>query len=267
MPEHLYRLPPEIVEYYIIDHLHDDKNSLKNCSLVSRSWVPRTRQHLFNEIGFWGPRKLEAWKRTFPNPAVSPAHHVRSLSVPLNKVDATDYSRWIKSFDCITRLEVHDFDQDCSKHQMNVCHGLSKFVKSLRVFCNSSAGLSKFLAFVCSYPSLEDLEVKVARFTDEIDEDEATFQPSTSPLFTGTLKLNCHLEDITSSLLDLPGGLRFKKIVWKVRSPVGELGLQPVMALVERCSDTLECIDIDLKRKRGPCRSCSGWYLTDFRVH
>ncbi|PBK65676.1 hypothetical protein ARMSODRAFT_1022123 [Armillaria solidipes] len=45
MPE----IPIEIIEE-ILDHLHNDKQMLKVCSLVSRGFYPRTRHHLFQSI-------------------------------------------------------------------------------------------------------------------------------------------------------------------------------------------------------------------------
>ena len=39
----------EIFEKFI-DNLHDDKKALKQCALVCRSWVPRSRYHLFASI-------------------------------------------------------------------------------------------------------------------------------------------------------------------------------------------------------------------------
>src|SRR5262245_31431042 len=34
----------------IIDHLHDDKPTLRRCGLVCRSWLPSSRFHLFSTI-------------------------------------------------------------------------------------------------------------------------------------------------------------------------------------------------------------------------
>jgi len=34
-------LPPEILDY-IVDLLHNSPNALKECCLVSKSWIPRT---------------------------------------------------------------------------------------------------------------------------------------------------------------------------------------------------------------------------------
>ncbi|THU77144.1 hypothetical protein K435DRAFT_703039, partial [Dendrothele bispora CBS 962.96] len=42
-------LPQELVDS-IIDHLFDDPVSLKTCALVSKSWLPSTRHHIFHHI-------------------------------------------------------------------------------------------------------------------------------------------------------------------------------------------------------------------------
>jgi hypothetical protein len=54
-------LPPELSDY-IVDLLHDQPETLKWCCLVSKSWVPRTRRHLFGDIAFRYIPDLEAWK-------------------------------------------------------------------------------------------------------------------------------------------------------------------------------------------------------------
>ncbi|KAF9789288.1 hypothetical protein BJ322DRAFT_975360, partial [Thelephora terrestris] len=43
------RLPQEITDY-ILDLLHDEPKTLRQCCLVSRSWTPRTRKHIFGTV-------------------------------------------------------------------------------------------------------------------------------------------------------------------------------------------------------------------------
>ncbi|KAJ7259785.1 hypothetical protein C8J57DRAFT_1515151 [Mycena rebaudengoi] len=45
-PTRIVVLPPELVDK-IIDHLATDRNSLRICCLIARSWVPRSRFNLF----------------------------------------------------------------------------------------------------------------------------------------------------------------------------------------------------------------------------
>ena len=44
-------LPCEILDH-IVDLLHDSQTPLRNCCLVSKPWVARTRRHLFAEVEF-----------------------------------------------------------------------------------------------------------------------------------------------------------------------------------------------------------------------
>ena len=248
MSEPLPRLPSEIVDY-IIDFLHDDRNALKRCCLVSESWIPRARRHLFNEIELDEFSSLKAWGKLFPDPAKSPAYHVRSLVIfGLNvQVEGAEESGCIQSLINVTQSAVYGIENA----KLKFFHNFSPVVKSLRVIAISGP-LSNILALVCSFPLLEDLKYQNFEIINSIDQDGAAFRPSSSPLITGNLILEgCWLEAITVRMLDLPGGLRFRKIVWT--GP----GFWWMAASVERCSHTLEYIDIGFDLPREPRLFCS----------
>ena len=103
-------LPPEITDF-IVDLLHNEPRTLKQCCIVSKSWIPRARRHLFRWIEFDRPAQVDAWKVTFPDPANSPGHHTRSLSVSCLEVftiaDAGGGS-WIQAFSNVVQLRVLD---------------------------------------------------------------------------------------------------------------------------------------------------------------
>lgn len=52
-PSRLPNLPAELQDA-IIDHLHDDKPSLANCSLVCSNWLHSSRLHLFEKLAVKG---------------------------------------------------------------------------------------------------------------------------------------------------------------------------------------------------------------------
>lgn len=100
--------PPEISDH-IVDLLHDDPKTLKKCSLVSKSWVPRARQHLFHEVAFYSLNGLDAWEETFPDPVNSPAYYTRSLHIRCADVLAEELVEkrdWLRAFSNIVRLRV-----------------------------------------------------------------------------------------------------------------------------------------------------------------
>ena len=61
--------------------MHDALDTLRNCCLVPKSWIARTRKHLFANIRFHLERDLLSWKKTFPDPSTSPACYAKTLFV------------------------------------------------------------------------------------------------------------------------------------------------------------------------------------------
>ena len=102
-------LPLEILDD-IIDLLYNKPDALKRCCLVSKSWVPRTRKHLFARIELRSSSNLESWKKTFPDVANSPGYHARSLFACARLVAASDGEEggWIRAFSGIKSLRIDD---------------------------------------------------------------------------------------------------------------------------------------------------------------
>ena len=72
--------PPEILNY-IIDIIHDRPETLRECYLVSKSWVPRTQKQAFGTIRTLSAEHLESRKKAFPDPSNSHVYHIHTLSV------------------------------------------------------------------------------------------------------------------------------------------------------------------------------------------
>ncbi|KAF9644812.1 hypothetical protein BDM02DRAFT_842677 [Thelephora ganbajun] len=241
-------LPPEISEY-IVDLLHNEPDTLERCCLVSRSWVPRTRKHLFADIKFLYSDDLERWKRAFPDPSRYPTHHTHSLMISCPEVvTAADAQEggWIRAFSNVTRLEVSSGFRglDVSEVSLVPFHNFSPVLKSLRVVSESFPCV-QILSLACSFRFLEDLDLTQHIVgVDIIDRDRTVFRPSTSPVLTGTLRvyLPGRIGCATRRLLDLPGGLHFRKLEL---SCFRDDDFRWMSALVVGCSDTLECVDIE----------------------
>jgi len=235
-------LPREILDY-TVDLLHDKPDALKQCCLVSKSWVPRTRKYLFASINFNRANDLEAWGETFPDPGNSPAYHTRSLFVGCPRsVTAADAKEggWIRAFSRVVRLEVHTHRTYCPATALVPFHNFSPALKSLRLI--NTLPYSRVFNLVCSLPLLENLSIHDFWIL-EAGYDGIDFQHSTSPLLTGTFEL-CSgggMGPTVRQLLDLPGGFHFRKLAltWYC-----DEDLRWITALVVGCSDTLECFDI-----------------------
>ncbi|KAF9642424.1 hypothetical protein BDM02DRAFT_3124560, partial [Thelephora ganbajun] len=240
-------LPPEICDY-IVDLLHNEPDTLERCCLVSRSWVPRTRKHLFADIKFLYSDDLERWKKAFPDPSGSPTHHTHTLTVGcLQVVTVTDAQEggWIRAFSNVTRLVLGGTRELCdSAVSLVPFHGFSPVLKSLHV-TSKIFPCAQILNLACSFRFLEDLDLAQRRAdVGIVDWDRTVFQPSTLPVLTGTLRvyLSGRMGSVTRRLLDLPGGLHFRKLVL---SCCFDGNFRWMRALVVGCSDTLECVDIE----------------------
>lgn len=238
-----HRIPPEICDH-IIDFLQDNPETLKQCCLVSKSWVSRTREHLFAVVMFRTPDDLEVWKKIFPDPSNSPAHHTHTLSVKcLKAITAVDAANggWIPTFSCVASLKTFSPPRD--NLGMTNLAPFSKFsptLKSLSVILCSFIP-SQAIDLIYYFPLLEDLTL--IGNNSVFEEPQAVSSSATSPPLTGTLELRLApgFARMVNRLLDLPNGLHFQKLTL---APSKEEGLPPVGKLVEVCSETLEHLDV-----------------------
>jgi len=230
-------LPREILDY-ILDLLHNERETLKQCCLVSKSWVPRTRKYIFADIGFYSVRTLESWNNAFSDPTNSPAPHVSTLTIDCYPGDV-EGADWITTFSCVVQLRLNG-------HPIlpfALFHGLSHNLKSLYVrYIEFSC--PELFGFICSFPLLENLDL----VGEEVLEDDANdfHGLQTSPPLTGSLKLVVFggMGSAPRHLLSLPNGLRFRELVFLL---VLEKDLRWIRELVSKCSDTLECLDVKYK--------------------
>ncbi|KAF9786121.1 hypothetical protein BJ322DRAFT_769114 [Thelephora terrestris] len=201
---------------YIIDLLHDEPETHRQCCLVSRIWVPRTRKHLFGTIRFKSSADLDARKKAFQNSLSSPTYHTRCLVVNCTRVAATILGEpgRVQSFSNVVRLELSSY-----------------FTTPL---------YSEVFGFISSLPLLEDLEIKSVRVCN----DACVFQHSTSPPSTGTLGIYVArgMEFAARQLLDLPNGCHFRRLdcAWYLEDDV-----RWVRALVEGCAGTLQYVHLE----------------------
>jgi hypothetical protein len=101
-------LPPEISDY-IVDLLHGESETLRDCCLISKSWVPPARKHLFGEVRIIYPAHLEAWEKAFPDPANSPAYHAHSQVFSCGRLTAAIDMKeggWVQAFCNVVRLQI-----------------------------------------------------------------------------------------------------------------------------------------------------------------
>jgi hypothetical protein len=229
-------LPLEILDL-IADHLHNEPATLKACCIVSKSWIHRTRKHLFARVEFRASKShIELWKKAFPDPSTSPAHYALSLyicGVPIITAADEDVGGWIRTFHNVVRLDLECLGPTNDRLSLAPFHGLSPALRSL---CLTATSL-EVLDLICSFPLLEDLELVALNRGNG-----ARNTPSTSPKLTGSLELRGigGIRPAVYGLLALLDDLRFAKITLACLDE----DVESTTNLVSRCSDTLESLRI-----------------------
>jgi hypothetical protein len=254
-------LPADVLDH-VTDHLHDKPETLKQCCLVSKSWIPRTRKHLFADIEFYTTEDLQSWKETFPDPSTSPARYAKNLSVGCPEVVTTadaEVGGWITGFSRVVSLEVGIPRLDSRLPSSLVpFYGFSPALKSLNVGF-TAVPLPQIFDLILSFPLLEDLTVMTSHNTSTADGSGSdwlptTIQTSTPPMLTGSLMLYMlgGIELAVRRLLSLPGGIHF----WKLGLPwVYDEDPLSITGLVEGCAHTLESLQV------GEFTGTSIWHL------
>ena len=232
------RVPQEIVDE-ILDHLATDSDigSLRACALVSTSWTPSSRRHLFHTVTF-APGDTSRWLKTFPVPEESPAHHVKDLifsSWGYNDVP----QKFLECLPWFTNVEKTTLQGHCkvvrSLLQTRLFWGLVQSITSLTIDTDA-VNLLQVRDIILQLPNLDDLSLsgtpaKVAGMT---------FQGVGAALrgrFGGKLRLleGCAREDVMNMLLEVPTGVRFTEVDirgWSVC-------LLSAVRLVEACGEAL----------------------------
>ena len=245
-------LPPEIFDH-IVDFLQGSEHALRACCLVSKSWIPRTRRHLFADLVFQTERHVRLWKRRFPDPSTSPAYYVKALSTNFYPMDVSA-AGWARTFSRVVRLGISNPRSSTDSgspftppHDLSYApfHGFSPVLRSLRLVHALLLAPNTF-SLVLSFPLLEDLAVLTyglrQGYEGGFDERSTVVQPSNSPVFTGSLEFSRGgMSYFARELLSLPGGIHFRRLdlTWSTED---EIPL--IMGLVEECYRTLESIKL-----------------------
>ena len=245
-------LPPELLDH-VVDFLHDSRDALKNCCLVSKPWIPRARKSLFADIQFHFIDDLKSWKATFPDASTSPAYYAKTLFIGgprVIKAAGEGEGCWLSAFSRVVHFELGMASDRRSAEWMKVTlvpfHGFSPMLRSIRV-ASYAFPLPQIFNLICSFPLLKDVSLSTAdrrsaQVADHGSNNQPTVtQPSSSNMFTGSLELypDVEMEPIASILLSLPGGLRFRQLSLLLRC---EADVSFATALVEECCSTLESL-------------------------
>ena len=229
-------LPPEMLDL-VVDYLQHEPDELKSCCRVSKSWVPRTRKHLFAEVVFHSPEITKSWMKAFPDPSNSPAHYTRRLCVIGLGIASASVCTCILSFRRVEELSLNAFWWGgTGGTPLARLHGLSPNLKTLDLI-QGSTPVAEILDLVCSFPLLNDLSMNSMSPDSNIGR---WIPPATSPKLGGSLRLCEWDRSIAQGLLYFPDGLHFSKV--SLGGQVETMDLGVINELLLKCSDTMKSL-------------------------
>ena len=228
------RTPQEVTDK-ILAHLAADSDlgSLRSCTLVSKSWIPLCRQHLFHTVTFtW--LSIEGWLETFPVPEESPAHLVRCLGIQLGLSDnepekVFEHSPWFTNVERVIISARHGWPLHIRPHWR-----LPQSTTSLTLNVDVIT-LAGIMSIMTGLPNLDNLSLSGTFLLNRFLSLEDGMDPRGR--FGGRLRLIGGLaeETLMETLLEIPTGLRFTEVEIRCTRNV----LLPTVSLVEGCSKTL----------------------------
>jgi len=219
----------EILDYLVAD---SDLSSLRSCALVSKSWLPSCRRHLFHTVHFTFGTIL-SWQKAFPVPEKSPAHYIRDLCVSTGGPDGSPGGLFFRYAPWIMDVERVTFWGD--GRWIPMFWRLPQSITSLTVRTDGSS-LLQVRNIMAQLPNLDDLSLSGAL----IPLSRSVLAGIGIDLrgrFGGQLRLSegCACKDVVDMLLEVPTGLRFTEA--EIRG-MGECLLLTVR-LTEACCETL----------------------------
>lgn len=237
----------------IIDHIHDDHETLRKCCLVHSSWTSICRFHLFSSVTFNDLFDLELWAEIFPSASESPARYVQSLSIAglwaLIFEDGFDPDELdenmlehLRSFVRVQSLSLTALTIPLKSSWHHFDHMRSS-LRSLQLYSPLPTKRSDLVDFVCSFPLLDNLLIMGS--TNWVEEPyKCPSRPQNLPPLRGELRLVTFYDpnhDFITRLMEISNDIKFRTIQldFHHRGPQ-----HPVDRLLSACESTLEHLSL-----------------------
>ncbi|KAM5532934.1 hypothetical protein V8D89_013400 [Ganoderma adspersum] len=163
------RLPPELCDQ-AIDHLWNDPDTLRACSLTCKDWLPSSRYHLFRNVRLRHSDDVTRFRALLDsNPTIAPCVRKLSLSAEYDRSSPDGAAReddaWVNSAAelfpmlqhvttlALARVRWHAL----SSRTRGAFAGLFQSVRQLFLFEVSFDASRDVVAFLSAFPALREL--------------------------------------------------------------------------------------------------------------
>jgi len=246
------QLPQELVED-VVDCLSDDRPALEACSLVAKTWLPRSRHHLFNRVSL-NSKNAKKWCYAIRPGPDGPSNLVRKLILQqtqgyrwLETKSLDDISNHFSSFRrvedlSITWLDLGHFELGSLARHFGH-HGSSLRSLRLSYLC---ADFSALISFLQLFPNLQDILIH----TPDLCDDGPPLRISRmDPPFHGFLTL-LSFDSTSSPFLSHLAGLDLRFSFISAYDCNFSSGL-PLTRLLESSSSSLRSLELEYATFRG----------------
>ena len=152
-------VPIEIIDE-IVDYLQD-KRSLLNCALTSKSWASSCRRHIFRdlELDYWSP--FERWCKSICATPNGPHIHTRTLKINDEEFGSTPFLQHFNLFSNLRSLTINPSFRGRVLETISLPDTFGHLTDTLRslsllgVCCSPQT----LMSLVTLFPHLENLEL------------------------------------------------------------------------------------------------------------
>ena len=242
--------PQELIEEiisYLSFHDKEDQRSLRNCSLVAKSWIYPSRKRIFESITITGANR-QSWLDRISPSNTELLQHVRtfhlSICVPLERTihghpEIEDIYVYFPSFHRLHTINLTDtrifYDTPEEVQMLSSCQ---QTLTSLAL-CSVSFRWRTFIALIDYFPNLRYLETDCLAF-----EDTSNNPPPLSRPLRGTLRFCYGEKKDLAALSNWFTGLEveYEELMIEVNYFTGECSQR----VVDTCAKTLKRLRFEL---------------------
>ena len=225
--------------------------TLKSCSLVAKTWLPRARQHLFHEAEFTSIARFAGWQAVMPHGETSPYNCVQTLHFR-EKTEQwiTDeaFSQVLQHVAAFPKVESLIFTQyDITPLVLPLQQASASFLESIRYLEVDSMAMNtprELSALIDCFPHLEDLNLGHGRMRRH--HERGMYPEGAAERFRGRLYISSREREDDIFLQELAARPVCFQEVRVAESPFR----QPLCDLVAACAPTLRRLQI-LAPSRG----------------
>ena len=237
-------LPPELIDE-ILTYLQDDKRTLRNCSLIAKSWEYPSRKLLFTNAHLT-PETYRIWRENVSAAGAELLRYVRTLNCHNFHSIQPSHGDFFGPLHRLERLAFRDFVHI----ESNITNLFSAFQTTLSSLFLSHVSLTcvAFINVVDYFPNLRDLHVARSSFVG----DRRAVPPLSRPP-RGKLRISfLSLDNISA----LSSGLSSSELRYDELEIVGTGDQTPsrTRSIISACGGTLTRLVLEPYGRKFQCR-------------